>query len=107
MNIKESAENLGLEEEEYLELIELFIETGITDLANLQSAVEKERIQEVVYAAHSLKGAAANLGLTSIAEIAKQIEEMAHEDRLEGAMEAIRSIKMELDAVTDFSRRVK
>ena len=46
MNIKESAENLGLEEEEYLELIELFIETGITDLANLQSAVEKERIQE-------------------------------------------------------------
>jgi HPt (histidine-containing phosphotransfer) domain-containing protein len=104
MNIKESAENLGLEEEEYLELIELFIETGITDLANLQSAVEKKRAQEVAYAAHSLKGAAANLGLASIAEIAKQIEEMAHKDLLDGAMEAIRSIKMELDVVTNLSR---
>lgn len=41
MNIKESAENLGLEEEEYLELLELFIDTGTTDLVDLQSAVEK------------------------------------------------------------------
>jgi len=32
MNFKESAENLGLEEDEYLELIDLFVEVGETDL---------------------------------------------------------------------------
>ncbi len=105
MNIKESAENLGLEEEEYLELLELFIDTGTTDLVDLQSAVEKKRTEEVACAAHSMKGAAANLGLTSIFRIAKQIEEMAHKDMLDDALEAIRSIKNEMDLITNISKR--
>jgi len=41
MNFKELANNLGLEEDEYMELIELFIEIGMSDLDKVQFAVEE------------------------------------------------------------------
>ena len=42
MNFKQLAENLGLEEDECMELIELFIETGISDLENLTPPLMRE-----------------------------------------------------------------
>ncbi len=41
MNFRELSENLSMEEDEYMELIELFIETGISDLKKLQTAAEE------------------------------------------------------------------
>lgn len=105
MDIRQLAENLGLEEEEYLELIELFIETGMSDLNKLQSAIEEGSAEKAVNAAHSLKGAAMNLGLTELSEIAKEIEEKAGNDRLETSGEPARLLQEKLDIIVDFVRR--
>ena len=105
MNFKELAENLGLEEEEYLELIELFIETGMSDLNNLRSAIEGGSAEKAVRAAHSLKGAAINLGFIELSEIAKKIEEKARNDRLETTAEAAQALQEKLDILVDFVRR--
>ena len=38
MDIKALADNLGLEEDEYLELADLLVETGMVDLSKMESA---------------------------------------------------------------------
>ena len=93
MNCKELAENLGLEEEEYLELLELFVETTASNLERLQSGLATGDSGQVSEAAHTIKGSSANLGLLDIAESAKGIEERARHNSLEGAADAAESIR--------------
>jgi HPt (histidine-containing phosphotransfer) domain-containing protein len=93
MNCKELAENLGLEEEEYLELLELFVETTASNLDKLQSGLADGDSGEVSEAAHTIKGSSANLGLKEIAESAKGIEERARQNDLQGVAEALETIR--------------
>ena len=104
MNFKELAENLGLEEEEFLELIELFVETSMSDLKDLQSATESGHAENAAKAAHSIKGAAANLGLSEISEVAREIEENARNGQLGGATEYAQKLQEQLDVVANTIR---
>ena len=101
MDIRQLAENLGLEEEEYLELIGLFIETGMSDLNKLQSAIREGSAEKAVSAAHSIKGAAGNLGLMELYEAAKEIEDKARDGQLERAAEAAQALKKKLDVIAE------
>ena len=105
MNIGVLAKNLGLEEDEFLELVELFVETGISDLDKLQSAIVEGNADKAANAAHSLRGAAINLGLVELSEIAGKIEEDARNDRLETIAEAAQAIQGKLDIIVDSLRR--
>ena len=73
MNFSEMAENMGLEYNEFAELVELFVETSTFHLERLQTAIDKENKQQAVEAAHYIKGAAGNLGFTRIYDLAKAI----------------------------------
>ena len=87
MNFKDLASNLEMEKEEYLEMIGLFLETTTNDLTYLYSALERAEGPKAASAVHSIKGAAANLGLTEIHELAQKIEMEAlkcHLDRDSG-----------------------
>jgi histidine phosphotransfer protein HptB len=97
MNLKEFAENLGIEQDECFELIELFLETSTTDLSKVETAIASGDREATVDAAHSIKGAAANLGLMEIYEAAKQMEIDARQDRLSRVAEATGVLKEELD----------
>jgi HPt (histidine-containing phosphotransfer) domain-containing protein len=99
MDFKGLAENLELEESEFLELVSLFVETGYSDLNKLQSAIEDGDTEKVTRVAHSIRGSSANLGLTGIFESAKRIEVNARDNDLCGAAEAIKNIKEELDRI--------
>ena len=105
MDFKELAENVGVEEEEYLELIELFIETGMSDLDTLSSAIKEKNADKAAHAAHSLKGAASNLGLMELYEAAKKIEEGIRNDRLEETAEDAQTLKEKLDIIAEHTRR--
>lgn len=83
MNFNKMSKILGLEEDEYLELVELFIETSKSDLKYLQSAINNKNIEMIAGIAHSLKGAAMNLGLDDFLELAKTIEKTARDGELE------------------------
>jgi HPt (histidine-containing phosphotransfer) domain-containing protein len=99
MNCKELAQRLGLEEEEYLELLELFVETTGPNLAKLQGGLDACDSRQVLEAAHTIKGSSANLGLAAIAEVAKEIEEKARHNSLQGAAEAAQSIKGQCEQI--------
>jgi HPt (histidine-containing phosphotransfer) domain-containing protein len=104
MNFKELAENIGLEEQEYLELIELFIETGMSDLGKLQSAIEQGNAEEAANAAHSIKGAAGSLGLMEIYEVARKIEKEGRNDRLEETAQDAQQLKEKLEIIAEHAR---
>jgi len=99
MNCKALAQRLGLEEEEYLELLELFVETTGSNLAKLQGGLDARDSRQVLEAAHTIKGASANLGLAAIAEVAKAVEEKARQNSLEGAVQAAQSIKGQCEQI--------
>ena len=99
MNFKELAENLGLEKDELQEIVELFLETSASDLHKLRSAIDQGDTQQMVEAAHSIKGASGNLGFMAISEKAKDVEMKAREKDLSGANEAIENIKKEVDRI--------
>ena len=97
MDLSALAEHIGLEEDEFRELIELFVEVSGTDLNRLESGIEQGDSKEVVEAAHSIKGAAINLGLQDISEIAHHVEMNARGDNLDGGASAIERIKERLE----------
>lgn len=101
MNLKELAKDLELEEEEFLEMVNLFLETASSDLGKLQSALEEWNGTMAVNTAHSIKGAAATLGLMEIYEVAKRIEIEVRENRLEKARGGIRTIREKLDLISE------
>jgi HPt (histidine-containing phosphotransfer) domain-containing protein len=102
MNIKKLAQNLGLEEEEFLELIELFLDTGRADFQKIESGLANHDADQVMRSAHTIKGAAGNLGLEEISDIAKLIEENADNNILEGLDQAVSSLRSHFESINAF-----
>ncbi len=102
MNFKELGENLGLDEDEYRELVELFLDTGATDLGNLKDAFENGDAQQVAKSAHTLNGASGNLGLLDVHETAKKIEQAANENKLDGVGDDVGALQGMFDAISSF-----
>jgi HPt (histidine-containing phosphotransfer) domain-containing protein len=99
MNVTELSERLGLEREEFIELAGLFLETSASDLISLQQAVERGIAQQAIGPAHSIKGAANNLGFEDIYEVAEKVEAKARNNILDGAEESIQSIRGKLSHI--------
>ena len=104
MNLKELGANLGLEEDEYKELIELFIETGTADFQNLQSALAENNAEQVMRSAHTIKGASGNLGLVDVSQTAGIIEDKADKNQLDNLAQAVETLKTQFDAIIAFVR---
>ena len=104
MNCKAMAHSMGLEEDEFIEVLILFIEVSESDLLNMETGLKNEDAKSVSDAAHSIKGAALNLGLTDISEIAQGVEMSAREDNLQGAFEASNAIRGKLEAIQSATR---
>ncbi len=105
MNFKVLADNLGLKEEEYMELIDLFIEMGTSDLEKLQSAINEGNSENAADAAHSMKGAAGNLGIMDFYESASKIETGAREGKLQGVPEKVQALSKSLNELAALAKK--
>lgn len=102
MNFKELGANLGLEEDEYRELIELFVTTGSADFENIQSGFANSDADQIMRSAHTIKGAAGNLGLMDVSDVAKTIEDSAMEHQLDNLESAITQLKSQFASIDAF-----
>ena len=102
MNFKELGENLGLDEDEYRELIELFIDTGSAEFNSLQAAFAESDFEQMSRSAHTIKGAAGNLGLMDVQSVAKIIEENAVTKTLDGVAEAMQTLGEKFKVIDGF-----
>ena len=107
MDFKKFAETLGLEENEFTELAELFLDTCVGDLERLDAAVTNDQAKEVARAAHSIKGAAGNLGFMELSDIAKTIEANAQEGNLDNTRENIAAFREKLGELEKIVRGIK
>ena len=101
MDFKTLGENLGLELEEFVELVELFASSAASDIDRLSKAYENSDTKQVSEAAHSLKGSSGNLGFGSFSEIAKKVEEKAKNGNIEGSTETISLLNEKLQEITE------
>lgn len=101
MDLRSLAEKVDLEEAEYQEMLDLFLQTASHHLIQLETAIEAEDTRKIIESAHSIKGSAAALGLTAISGIAGGIEANARADRIRGAEEAVHTIKTEMERVSE------
>ncbi len=102
MDIKETAEKMGLSEQELEEIVQLFIQVSQEDLAKLCSAIAARDAKQVFEVSHSIKGAAVNLGFEEIAEIAKSIELNARQDSLAGVEDGYANLKAKIDVLSAY-----
>ena len=102
MNFKELADRIGLDEEDYRELVELFMETGTADFEQLQSSLGAGDGEQVARSAHTISGASGNLGLMDVHEVAKRIEQAASEGRLDGIPADVDTLKRHFTTLGQF-----
>lgn len=102
MNFKELGANLGLEEEEYRELVDLFVMTSSADYQKLQEALAAKDADMVIRHAHTLKGASGNLGIMDVSITAKRIEERAMDNRLDDLTQHMEILKRQLEEIQAF-----
>ncbi len=99
MDFNALASNLGLERDEYIELVELFIETAESDIEKIRTANVQKDADQVAEAAHSLKGSAGNLGFLALSEKAKIAEDNSNAENLEGLEELTDDIEKMLEEI--------
>ena len=100
MNFKTLAENLGLEEDEFVELVELLVDTGRPQIAELREAVKAEDGEDIRKIAHSLKGASGNLGLMEISKEAKKIEDNCELKNFQAVAESVEKMEQLINALS-------
>jgi HPt (histidine-containing phosphotransfer) domain-containing protein len=103
MNFRKLAENLGLEEDEYLELVKLLIETSRTDLGGVEAAIKEQHSTEAANRLHSIKGAAGNLGLMDIYDLAKKGEQTARNNALDQIPDIVQRLKTKLNSLAELA----
>ena len=96
MEFKDLAARLGIELEDFLELLELYVQTSRTDLEKIRQATQSGVPPLAAAAAHSIKGAAGNLGFTDTAELALKMELQAKAGSLENFETYIKDLENQI-----------
>jgi HPt (histidine-containing phosphotransfer) domain-containing protein len=102
MNFKELADKIGLEEEDYRELVDLFLDTGMADYDQLKSAYAESDDVQVARSAHTISGASGNLGLMNVYEVAKRIELAAIDKQLDRVNSDVEALQGLFDEIAQF-----
>ena len=101
MDFKHLASKIGFDEEDFMELVALFITTTLADLDKIKQGVCTNHPEEASAAAHSIKGAAVNLGIDEVFELAKGIELRAGRNCFDESGKAVSALKEKLSLLAD------
>lgn len=81
------------------EMVEAFLEEGAQFVVDLREAYAAEDIDRFRRAAHSLKSNAATFGAINLSNKAKELEELARENKLSDAAQKLEPIFLEFESV--------
>ncbi|MHC4113959.1 MAG: Hpt domain-containing protein [Planctomycetota bacterium] len=91
-----------LDEEVITEVMPTYMKEKKKCLQQLISAVKNSNVEGVRMHAHAIKGAARNLGIIKLSEMAGHLENMAKEEKLSGAEDLLQEIKKEFGKLESF-----
>uniref|UniRef100_A0A7C4RTS6 HPt domain-containing protein n=1 Tax=Desulfatirhabdium butyrativorans TaxID=340467 RepID=A0A7C4RTS6_9BACT len=108
MDFKTIAGNLGLDEEDIVEVAQLFIQTAPGELEKLAQAQRNMDAKLAAEAAHSIKGSSSTLGLDETAKLAQIVVKQGREKDLEGLKSSLPRLIQELQhTVASLSQQIK
>ena len=99
MNLKEIGERIGLDEDEYIEMIELFVESGGEDLNKLEAAIKEADAEKAHEASHSIKGSSGSLMLDAVYEIAKSMDDILRIGKFDNVEEMLNKLRSEYETI--------
>ena len=85
-----------------LELLQMFVEDTQTHLETLEVAIATNDCQQVMRAAHHLKGSSGNAGVTAMYISAEKLEQLADRQQLEGAIALLADLNQFFDRLRTF-----
>lgn len=102
MDFSDLASRLGVDEEDFKELVELFITTTFSDIGKIKKGVLDHNPADAAAASHSIKGAAGNLGFDDIFSLARDMEMQAKGGSLENFDVYIHDLEGKVAALNPF-----
>jgi HPt (histidine-containing phosphotransfer) domain-containing protein len=81
------------------DLVEIFVEDGLEQLNNIESAISAEDTSAVEHASHSFKGSSRNMAAVNLADIAEKLEQAGREGDLSNADKLLEELRAEYDRV--------
>lgn len=108
MDFKTIADNLGLDEEDIVEVAQLFIQTAPGEIERLVQAQQRMDAKLAAEAAHSIKGSSSTLGLDETAKLAQLVVKQGREKDLVGLTSSLPRLIQELQhTVASLSRQIR
>jgi len=102
IDFKSALEAVAGDKDLFAELIGMFVEDYPTRLRDIGAALESGDAETVERAAHTLKGAAANLGAVEVRELALEIEKLGKKGELEKARPYLADLEQALERIRAF-----
>ena len=93
---------VGGDHEIYDELMELFMENSTSQIEQLKEAVKNKEADSIEKVAHSIKGAAANLGVLLVQQSAFELEQIGSGSKLDMADQSLDKLIYELERVKQY-----
>lgn len=92
INIAQFEELQALLEEDFIDLIKNYISDSDIRIQEMQTALENNDNRAGFEAAHSLKGASANFGATTLTELCYQLQEICRDNSLQDHQQLVSDI---------------
>lgn len=83
----------------HLELVQLFFDDALSNLATLKEAIEKQDATSVERVARALKGSSGNMGATRMANLCGQLQYVGALDDLAAAPALLERLEVEFEHV--------
>jgi len=106
MDVGHVASQLGLEEDDIYDVLELFIQTAPSDLMKMTTGYNIQDTVQIGAAAHSLRGSTSTLGFVDISNHAQLIMKQSRDQKIEDLAQAVpiflnqmKDLLLELDEV--------
>lgn len=99
----------GLKEvmgEEFPLLVDTFINDSDVRIETIRDAVNAADPEAIRRTSHSLKGSASNMGATQLTQLCRELEDMGHDGRSDGAEDILQKVIVEYAAVRDALKAV-
>lgn len=90
---------LGLTENEFKDLVRVFLDSAVLDLQTFRLACQEGDSEKAAASAHSLKGASGNLGFSDIHELAKKAEAETKNNMLDACETIASKIQDKIDQI--------
>ena len=102
LDVEVGVNRLAGDRELYEQILEIFFTEAERQIAQLEEAVANGEHRTVMQIAHSIKGAASNIGALRIQKVAFELEKIGNENRMGEAVDVFTQLKDEFQQIKEF-----